>query len=254
MYKAVIIDDEPIIVTGITKLLPWAKYECIVAGTAGDGKEGMELIRRLRPDIVISDIYMPKMDGMVMLAALKSEYEDMEVTVLTGYRDFELVQRALHLGVTRFVLKPSDMDELEEALQVMTDKLRRKGIHPGEEPSDHSGNKKEDPAGSFLVHSAVAYMRRNYRHKITLTDVAENIYVSQWHLSKLLNRQLGQSFSELLNSIRVEEAKQLLENPALRIGDVADEVGFLDLAHFSRVFKKMTGMSANEYRNQLALK
>ena len=75
--------------------------------------------------------------------------------------------------------------------------------------------------------------------------------MSQWHLSKLLNKHTGQSFSELLNSVRVEAAKELLKNPALRIGDVAEEVGFLDMAHFSRVLKKIAGVSANEYRNSI---
>lgn len=273
MYKVVIIDDEPIIVTGLTKLVPWAAYGCEVAGTASDGQEGLELIRELRPDIVFSDIYMPKMDGLLMAAALKSEFEDTELTILTGYRDFELVQRALRLGVTRFILKPSNMEELEEALKAMTEKLKKKGIYPaptalqdkdGQEAvqQTESGGElevaeetteggEESPAGSFVVNNALAYMRENYHHKITLKDVADNTYVSQWHLSKLLNRHTGQSFSELLNSIRVEAAKELLKNPALRVGDVADEVGFLDLAHFSRVFKKITGVSANEYRNRL---
>ncbi len=285
MYKVVIIDDEPIIVTGLTKLVPWQKYDCEVVATAADGQEGLELIRQVLPDIVFSDIYMPRMDGLLMTAALKSEFEDMELTILTGYRDFELVQQALRLGVTRFILKPSNMDELEEALKAMTDKLKKKGIYAdgskgssglsdtrglsdakaqeladkqhGEqrkaETQEPSGEREEAPsqAGSFIVNNAVAFIRKNYNHKITLKEVADNTYVSQWHLSKLLNRHTGQSFSELLNTIRVEAAKELLRDPALRVGDVADEVGFLDLAHFSRVFKKITGMSAHEYRNQI---
>ena len=263
MYKVVIIDDEPIIVTGLTKLVPWEKYDCVVAGTAFDGEEGLELIRNERPDIVFSDIYMPKMDGLLMAAALKSEFEDMELTILTGYRDFELLQQALRLGVRRYVLKPSNMDELEEALQAMTEKLKKKGIlpekvagaqsekEPDQQTEKETATEVESPAGSFLVNNAIAFMKENYTHKITLKEVADNIYVSQWHLSKLLNRHMGQSFSELLNSIRVEEAKELLKDPALRVGDVADAVGFLDLAHFSRVFKKNTGMSANEYRNHI---
>lgn len=83
-----------------------------------------------------------------------------------------------------------------------------------------------------------------------MCEVAEKTYVSQWHLSKLLNRHTGQSFFDILNHCRIEHAKKLLEDPSLRIGDISDAVGFLDLAHFSRVFKKQEGMSANEWRNQ----
>ena len=77
---------------------------------------------------MISDIYMPRMDGLSMAAALKSEFENMELTILTGYRDFELAQQAIKLGVARFVLKPSDMQELEEAISVMVNNLKKKEL------------------------------------------------------------------------------------------------------------------------------
>ncbi len=105
-------------------------------------------------------------------------------------------------------------------------------------------------AGNFIVRSALAYIAENYKEKLLLSDVAEKTYVSQWHLSKLLNKETGQNFSEILNGIRIDKAKELMKDPSLRISDVAEQVGFLDLAHFSRVFKKLNGVSANEYRNQ----
>ncbi len=92
-------------------------------------------------------------------------------------------------------------------------------------------------------------MEENYKEHLTLSEVAEHVYVSQWHLSKLLNRYEERSFSEILNEIRINEAKKRLSDPSLRIGDIAEQVGFLDLAHFSRAFKKIEGISANEYRN-----
>lgn len=109
----------------------------------------------------------------------------------------------------------------------------------------------DEVASSFIVKNALAYIEENYTQKIKLSDVAEKTYVSQWHLSKLLNRKLGQSFSEILNNVRIEKAKALLVDPSLRIGDIAETVGFLDMAHFSRVFKRQTGISANEYRNTI---
>lgn len=255
MYKIVIIDDEPIIVRGLSEMVPWEKYQCEVVGTAFDGQEGLELIREIRPDIVFSDIYMPKLDGLLMAAALKSEFEDMELTILTGYRDFELLQQALRLGVTRYVLKPSNMEEIEEAVQTMTARLQKKGIYPDRQLKETEAAKEQadvrEESDNFIVRNALEFIRANYAHKITLKEVADNTYVSQWHLSKLLNRHMEQNFSEILNSVRIEEAKKLLRDPSLRIGDVAEAVGFLDMAHFSRVFKKLTGVSANEYRNRL---
>ncbi|MBO7401659.1 MAG: response regulator, partial [Lachnospiraceae bacterium] len=127
MYKVAIIDDEPIIVEGLSKTIDWSKWNARVAGFAYDGAEGIELIRKEKPDILISDIAMPNMDGLTMIAAVKSEFPYMQVSVLTGYREFDYAREALHLGVTRFLLKPSRHDEIEEAITAMTDKLRQSG-------------------------------------------------------------------------------------------------------------------------------
>ena len=253
-----IIDDEPIIVEGLSKSIDWGKYNCEVVATAHNGREGKKLIEEKRPDMVFLDICMPEMDGLTMVAALQSEYKDMLVTVLTGFRDFEYAQRALHLGVCRFLLKPSNMTELEEAISYMVSRLDEQGgLAATEKAADGEPQKAgeiventQEAAGNFIVRNAIAYMEEHYAEKIYLNDVAEQIYVSQWHLSKLLNKELGQNFSEVLNGIRIKKAEELLKDPSLRIGDIAEEVGFLDVAHFSRIFKKITGVSANEYRNR----
>lgn len=276
MYRVVIIDDEPIIVEGISKVVPWADYGCEVTATACSGLEGLEIIRKLRPDIIFTDISMPGMDGLSMIAALRVEFPEMMIAILTGYRDFDYAQKAIRLGVNRFLLKPSNMDEIKEALQFMADTLNKRKeqenalktqntaevpVSPAAEPEgaaeqECSGNEdssehnsSEHNAGSFIVKTALKYMEENYTQKITLAEVAEKTYVSQWHLSKLLNGHTGKSFSELLNHIRIDEAKKLLKDPSLRIGDISEEVGFMDVAHFSKVFKKLEGISANEYRN-----
>ena len=196
------------------------------------------MIRKETPDILFSDIAMPGMDGLTMIAALRSEFPEMQISILTGYRDFDFCQRALRLGVARFLLKPSNMEELEEALRTMTERCGR------QEETAQTEN-----ASGFIVRNALAYMEEHYQEKLTLNKVADQIYVSQWHLSKLLNKQEGKNFSEILNQIRINKAKELLKDPALRIADIAEMVGFVEVAHFSRVFKKVAGVSANEYRN-----
>lgn len=243
MYKVVIIDDEPIIVEGLTRLIPWEKYHCAVTACAYNGREGLEMIRKEKPDILFSDIAMPGLDGLQMIAALKVEFPDMQISILTGYRDFDYCQQAIRLGVSRFLLKPSNMDELEEAVAVMAETLKRK------KPESEDAQPEETMAGSFIVKNALQYMEEHYQEKISLSLVAEKTYVSQWHLSKLLNKQEGKNFSEILNQIRIAHARELLKNPVYRIADVAEMVGFTDVAHFSRVFKKIQGISANEYRN-----
>ncbi|HHV13897.1 MAG TPA: response regulator [Clostridiales bacterium] len=256
MYKVVVIDDEPIIVEGISRMINWEQFECRIIATGNDGVEGTQIIREHAPQIIITDISMPDLDGLSMIAGVKSEFPDMEISILTGYRRFEYAQKAINLGVTRFLLKPSNLEEIEEAIKAMVQNLKERGIHPGDSTREPMAEeeKLDTEASNFIVNNAVKYIEQNYPHKITLSEVAEKTYVSQWHLSKLLNRHLGQNFSEILNNIRIKEAQKLLRDPALRIGDIAEKVGFMDMAHFSRVFKKSIGISANEYRNTLSQK
>ena len=242
MYRVILIDDEQIIVEGLRRVIKWNEYNCEVVGVANDAESGAELIQKLHPHIVFTDIRMPGRDGLTMIAGLRSEFPNMQVSVLTGYRDFSYAQEAIRLGVARFLLKPSKMDDIKEALTVMTQRLDQ--LPPEEE--DHASN-----AGSFIVNQAVSYMEESYQQKLTLQDVADKCYVSQWHLSKLLNRYAEKSFYDILNGIRIQKAKELLRNPQLKIGDISEMVGYADTAHFARTFKKLEGMSANEYRNTL---
>lgn len=243
MYRVVLIDDENIIVEGLRRVVKWSDYDCQVVGTAFDAASGMEMVRRLRPHILFTDIRMPGENGLAMLAGLRSEFPDMQVVVLTGYRDFSYAQESIRLGVTRFLLKPSKMDEINEALQTMVQRLEK--LQPGE--AEEQGQS----AGSFLVTQACGFMEEHYAEKLTLQMVADFCYVSQWHLSKLLNRYAGKSFYDILNTIRIQKAKQFLSDPSLKIGEISEMVGYADTAHFARTFKKLEGMSANEYRNSI---
>ncbi|MCR5476255.1 MAG: response regulator [Lachnospiraceae bacterium] len=244
MYKVLIVDDEPVIAEGLKKIVDWEKYNCVVAGIASSGKEGLAMVEKCQPDILFTDIRMPGMDGLTMLAALRSEHKNLQVIILTGYRDFDYARKALNLGVFRYLVKPSKMKDLEEAMESLSERLAAISVPDRETAEDDNTT-----ANNFIVKQAVSYMEQHYKEKLTLTDVAEKVYVSHWHLSKLLN-STGKSFSDVLNEIRIEKAKELMEDSSLHIADISDRVGFADTAHFSRVFKKYTGMSANEYRNR----
>lgn len=245
LYRVVLVDDEQIILQGLQKVFPWADYDCQVVGTASDGKEGIALIRKERPHILLTDICMPNMDGLNMIAALQTEFPDLQIAVLTAFRDFDFAQRAIHLGVSRYLLKPSKMDELREAMEHMTSVL--KALPPVEVEPENEGMPSE--AGNFVARAAMQYIKDHYMDRISLGDVAESVYVSPWHLSKLINGHLGQSFFDILNGVRIQKGKELLMDPSLKVHEIALKIGYGDVAHFSKNFKKSTGMSPMEYRS-----
>lgn len=250
MYRVALVDDERLILEGLSRVVPWESLGCRVAGTASDGREGLALIRREQPDMVLTDIRMPNMDGLTMLAALHSEFPRMQMTVLTAYRDFDYAKQALTLGVCRYLLKPSKMDEIHEAVRFMAARLDALPPEEGTEEESAEGGE----AGSFIVNAALDYMRGHCAEHISLADVADHVYVSQWHLSKLINRHTGQSFFDLIGGMRIDRAKVLLADPAMRVRAVAEEVGYNDVAHFSKSFKRIVGKTPGEYRASLTRK
>lgn len=248
MYRVVLVDDEQIILQGLMKVFPWQEYDCTVVGTATDGAEGLRLIRNVQPHILLTDIRMPNLDGLSMVSALKSEFPRMAICVLTAFRDFDYAHQALHLGVCRYLLKPSKMEELREAFSHMTKLLAER---PAENPAESGEEASESEAGNFVARAALMYIRQHFTEHISLSDVAESVYVSQWHLSKLINGHLGQSFFDIVNGLRIDKARELLSDPSLKVHDVAQAVGYGDVAHFSKNFKKLTGKSPMEFRGGL---
>ena len=130
----------------------------------------------------------------------------------------------------------------------MTGVLRALSPETPERPEE--AEPADNAASCFLARQAQLYITEHSAERLSLQEVADHCYVSQWYLSKLLHRYLGMPFYDLLNSVRVKKAKELMEDPALRITQIAEQVGYSDTAHFSRVFKKMEGLSAGDWRNR----
>jgi len=116
MYKVLIVDDEPIIRKGLRNIINWKNFECEVVAEAADGLDGLELIRKHRPDIIITDIKMPETDGLSMIKQIKEDVPDSKIIILTGHRNFDYAHEAVKLGVTDFLLKPSRIEELTSAI------------------------------------------------------------------------------------------------------------------------------------------
>lgn len=240
MYKVVLVDDEPKVIDGLKAIVPWDKYRCEVVAVANSAQQGKEKISVYKPDILFTDVSMPGEDGLTMLAGLRSQYPNMQVIILSGYSSFDYAQRAIRLGVCRYLLKPTKMKDVNDAILVAISNLK------GEQES----NEDEIKPSNFVLNKAIEYIKEHYKEKLTLHIVADKCYVSHWHLSKLLNTKLEKNFYTLLNEIRIDKAKEYLADASYSVRDVCEMIGYGDCAHFSRVFKSSTGMTASEYRQR----
>ena len=134
--KVLIVEDEIRIRNGLAKLLE-SYDELDVLGKAKNGAEGYEMIEKLEPDIVFTDIRMPELDGLQMLEKLKRDGKSFHTVILTGYAEFEYAQKAISLGAEDYLLKPISVDDVEKIISQMEDKIRRESMRLDMDPESY---------------------------------------------------------------------------------------------------------------------
>lgn len=125
MYKLLIVEDEIWEREGLASFVDWHAMDIEIVGTAADGIQGMQMVKELLPDIVMTDIRMPLMDGLALAKEVKSFLPGCKIIIITGYDDFQYAKEALHIGVSDFLLKPIEKNELINAINKITDNLRQ---------------------------------------------------------------------------------------------------------------------------------
>ena len=128
MYRVIIADDEPVIRRGLRETIEWDALGLEVAGEAADGAEALKLIREIRPEILITDIRMPEMDGIELIREIKKLELNTKITILSGYSDYDYLKAAIRLGVDNYLLKPIDNDELVSNLKNAVSEIEKEAV------------------------------------------------------------------------------------------------------------------------------
>jgi len=116
-YKVLLIDDEPSALEAMQLWIDWQELGFEVCGTSSNGKEGLELMKQLEPDLVITDVNMPLMNGLEMVAAWQqAEIKEIKFAILSGYSEFEYAKTAIHYGINHYLMKPVFPEEAAEEL------------------------------------------------------------------------------------------------------------------------------------------
>lgn len=245
MLRVLVVDDEAVARRGIVLGMDWAALGCAVVGEAGNGEEGLALARQLEPGLIITDIRMPRMDGIEMMNALRAQGCRAHVIVLTAYSDFAYARSALKFGADDYLLKPFRDQELENAVAGICGKLRQ--ASPGEIAPVVRGET------SKYVQEAMRYIAEHYAdHEISITAIADFLNVSEGHLSHLFKKETNYTIGAYLTQYRVHMAMKLLRNCRNKVYEVAERVGYRDVTYFGSTFKKWTGLSPSDYQDQSA--
>ena len=243
MLKVLIVEDEEMIRKGIVLTVDWAALDCMVVGEAANGVQGLEAARRLEPSLIITDLKMPQMDGIEMLKALRAQGCTAYVIILTAYDSFSYVQSALRLGAVDYLLKPFHDGDLENAITRVQQRMKPEAAETAPLGIVRKGDK------SKYVQEAMDYISAHYNDPdISVGTVAQSLNISEGYLSHTFKKETDYTLLNYLTRYRIHKAMELLKDCRVKVYEVAEQVGYRDIAYFSATFKKYAGISPSEYQ------
>lgn len=253
MYRVLIVEDEDIIRKGIAYTMDWMGMGCTIVGEAANGREGLEKIKELKPDIVLADIMMPVIDGIEMIRKAK-ENNSFKSIILTSYADFDYAKQAIDLDVSAYLMKPVDERELKKNVEKIISEIEKEQEYQKFAEKKKSTEEisevfiKTDKENDYVQH-VLDVTKERYADKISIESFSEELGVSASYLSRKFKESTGTGFLDFLNKYRVQQAIKLLETGKYKVYEVSDLTGFTDYKHFNTVFKRYTGTAPSEFIN-----
>ena len=240
MKDLLLVDDERWVRTALKWTINKLQLPLQVIHECENGLEALDWIKHHNVDLVLTDIRMPIMDGISFVKELESLKEKPDVIVISVHDEFQFVQQALRSGVLDYLLKPIEDDDLKICLERWLDKRN--------EDTKKNDFSIEEELPSSTIERVLAYIEKTPLSQITLKEVADNVHMNSSYLSQLFKQQLNKKFVDYITELRIEEGKRLLLSTSLRMSEIADRVGYSDLAYFSNNFKKIAGCSPSDFR------
>lgn len=234
-----LVDDEIMIREGFKRLFDWKSHGCEVIGEASDGMEALNQIDTIHPDIVIMDINIPIMNGLKVIKLSRMKYPEIAFVIVSGYDDFSYCREALRLQITDYILKPVNYDEFGNCIDNLKISLFERRISKGK------AFEKQDER---TISGITGYMQEHLCEEISLSILSKEFHLNPQYVSQLFKNEIGVGFLTYLTNVRLEKAKKLLVSTSLSIAKVAEQCGYSDYRVFTKVFKKMEGITPSQFR------
>lgn len=264
MYSLLIAEDLAIIRNTLINSIDWVSLNVKISGAAANGKEALELFEKEIPQILLTDIRMPVMDGLRLIIEVKEKYPSVKCIILTGYSDFNYAQNAIKLGVLDYVLKPVNIDELKAAVKKAINDIEQSNRNMRQQeiidevirekfPNlnyEHVSILDGDMKSKKIAEKAIEFIKSNVLSKITVTEVADEVQLNTKYLSTIFKQVTGVSISKYIIQCKMEKAAQLLKDPGIKVNEVCDRLGYSNLDYFRNIFIRHFGITPSEYQKK----
>ena len=232
MIKVMLVEDEVGTRNLLRIIVNWEEFHMKIVGEAQNGREALFRMQEEMPDLVVTDIKMPIMDGIALAEEIMEKYPAVKVIIVTAYDDFKYAQKALRAGAVDFILKPLKRHEVKDAL-----------LRVGRQIETVEEGAKD------VIDQIRDYMEENYaQSSLSLSKVAEKYYLNSSYLSRTFRKKTGVPFVEYLNKIRIKHACDYLKSGNWKVYEIAEKVGIPNPDYFGRCFRKYMGISVNDYK------
>lgn len=251
MYTLLIVDDEEEVREGLAKIIPWSDLGFELVGKLEDGREAIQHLKRQPVHAILSDIKMSFESGLSVAKYVYDHNLRTKVVLLSGYKEFTFAHEAIKYAVRHYLLKPSDLHEIKETFGKI--KIELDDEHSGRRIPTSVSIEAEVPSfgevGSF-IRKAKQFIDQECHRDISLKEVADHIHLNPMYFSRLFKEQTKQNYSEYLTRARIEKAEQLLKETTCKIYEICERVGYRDIKHFHKIFKKINGLTPSDYRKK----
>lgn len=246
-YRVIVAEDEPLLLNNLIYKIHSLTPEFEVVGSAQTGIQAYELLEKHEPDLLITDIRMPAMDGLELIRKVHDSHPEVDCVILSGYSDFSYAQTAIHYNVKEYLLKPVEDEKLSHTLT----ELKNKYLVREDEYSRIFNQELTVRQPCEIAALVREYINTHYREDINLKSLAASMNYSGSYITKLFCQQYDYSPQKYLIMIRMNKAQHLLRNnQGLNIRQIGEAVGYFEQCYFSRAFKKFSGVSPAEYRDK----
>lgn len=241
-----IVDDEYYIVQGIASSINCEALGITSIFTAYSFDQAKKIIEKEAVDILITDIEMPRGNGLSLIEWIQEKEYSIVPLILTGHQRFDYAQKAITMHCFSYILKPVDKLSLEKELKKAIASIQG---HSPAVPAPCSSLSAEET--DEFIKNVREYIRANLSSdSLNRNSLAKHVHMNPDYLSYLFHLKFGQTLCAYITGARIDKAKELLLHTALSLNEISEKSGFSNNSYFHKQFKKATGITPQQYRSE----